>query len=232
MRRLAAILVPLAGCSPGIEGVVHDAGTGRPVANARVEISTSGWGRRNGQLVWDKEYRYAALSGPDGKFVVKGVDGGYRLSVQARRFPALDTSLCSRSPMTVRVGGPFQGIDLSRQLRLGTTEDGGRQGWRFAPPQPVASAEADLFLVSLTDETTATLSAPRGMIFVAGTGNPPAPPQSGHATKLRLDLLQCGWLFVRFDGGVAAVRIGNMAIDQPLEGGRYLMMSYGIAPSP
>lgn len=231
MRLTAAVLALLAGCSPAIEGTVLDAATDRPIADARVEIANSGWGVRNGQLVWDKEYRHAARSGADGQFLIKGVDGGHRLAVQADRYSPLETSLCSRSPMTVRVGGPFDGMDLARQLRIEVIDGGGSQGWQFEEHAAAQSADADLSLVSHREKGTVTLRAPSGIRFVSGTGNPPAPPQSAYVKELELDLLQCGWLFVRFEGGLAAVSTGSIATEELPEGGRSLLMSYGVAPA-
>lgn len=228
MRFVLPLLTLLAGCSSAIGGDVRDAATGRPIAGARVEVATSGWGERDGQLVWDKEYSHSAESGPDGSFRLEGIDGGHRLAVRASRYQPVETSLCSRSPMIVRLGGPFEGADLDRQLRIGVTAAQDRRGWSFAEHGFAPAASADLVLLATAGDSPATLRAPHGMSFVTGTGNPPAPPRSGYVTELKIDLLQCGWLFVRFEGGVAAVRTGSMATDEPAEGGRYLLMSYGV----
>ena len=228
-RVLPALATLLAACSPTVSGEIRDATSDRPIANAVVEVTTSGWGVRDGGLVWDKEYRYRAQSGPDGKFRVKGVDGGHRLTVNAAGYPPVQTSLCSNSPMTIWVGGPFDGADLGKNLSLGVGADGARLGWRFSGAgQTVPESDAELVALRPPAAGNAVTSfrAPFGMVFRAGTGNPPQAPQSGYATQRTLDLLSdCGWLFVRTrDAGTVPVRIGGYVLDQPLEGGRYLIL--------
>ena len=228
------LAIGLAGCSPDVSGDVRDASTNRPVAGAEVEVTTSGWGMRDGGLVWDKDYSYRATTGGDGKFRAKGVDGGHRLAVRAPGYPALQTSLCSRSPMTVYVGGAFDGGDLGKQLSTGTNAAGARIGWRFAGKgTQVPDADADLVALDLgsADNHTTKLHAPLGTAFRPGTGNPPRAPQSGYATDRVIDMLECGWLFVRTrDAGDVPVRIGNVATMESPGGERYLMLSYGAMP--
>ena len=224
----------LAACTQGIHGEVRDANSDRPIANAEVAVTTSGWGIRVSGLVWDKDTTHRATSGPDGRFSVQGVDGGHRLAVRAAGYAPLQTSLCSHSPMIVRVGGPFDGADLGKPMRLGTDASGVRLGWRFGEAALVAEPQADLILAGRPGEngTTARLIAPAGLAFRGGTGNPPAPPPAGYVQELELDLLDCGWLFVRTAGGVTVpVQIGGYATDEPLEGGRYLMLSYAALPA-
>lgn len=223
--------IVLTACTRAINGDVRDATSDRPVANAEVEVTTSGWGRRGGQLVWDKDYAYRARTGPEGRFEVDGVDGGHRLTVRAAGYPVVVTSLCSRSPMTIRVGGPFDGGDMGKLLSLGTRADGTRTGWSFAGKgQPVAEAEADLVALRAVsiDHAPMPLRAPLGMAFRPGTGNPPQAPASGYATERTIDLLrECGWLFVRTaDVGTVPVRVGSFGVDEPLEGGRFLTLTY------
>lgn len=196
-----------------------------------VEVTTSGWGTRDGGLVWDKDYHYRAQSGPDGKFRVDGVNGGHRLTVSATGYPPVQTSLCSHSPMIVWVGGPFDGADFGRNLSLGKRADGARMGWRFSGAGrmvPVRDAELVALRPPSAGNAVTSLRAPFGMVFRAGTGNPPQAPQSGYDTDRTLDLLSdCGWLFVRTrDAGTVPVRIGSYGLDQPLEGGRYLTLGY------
>lgn len=234
MRRLApALALALAACTRSISGEVRDATTDRPIADAAVEVTTSGWGIRDGGLVWDKDNQHRAQSGPDGTFRIKGADGGHRLAVRAPGYPALQTSLCSRSPMTVYVGGPFDGGDLGKQLSIGITAAGARVGWRFGGKgERVPEADAELIALrpGSSDNVMMPLRAPFGMAFRPGTGNPPQAPASGYATERTLDLLgNCGWLFVRTrDAGTVPVRIGSFGLDEPPGEGRYLMLSYAV----
>lgn len=219
----------LAACTSGISGEVRDATSDRPIANAEVAVTTSGWGIRDGGLVWDKDSTHRATSGADGKFRVEEVDGGHRLAVRAAGYAPLMTSLCSNSPMVVRIGGPFDAADPGKQMRLGTGPNGARFGWHFGNATLVPEPQADLILAGRLSEngTVARLVAPAGLAFRGGTGNPPAPPHSGYARELAIDLLDCGWLFVRTGGGaIVPVLVGGYATDEPLEGGRYVLLSY------
>lgn len=235
MRRCwPAITLVLTACTGSISGEVRDATSGRPIANAEVEVTTSGWGRRDGDLVWDKDYAYRARTGPDGTFRVEGVDGG-RLAVRAAGYREVQTSLCSRAPMTVYVGGPFDGGDLGKLLSVGTAANGARVGWRFGgkgAQVPEADAELIALRPASIDNAAMPLRAPHGMAFRHGTGNPPQAPASGYSTERTIDLLrECGWLFVRTrDAGTVPVRVGSFGVDEPLEGGRYLTLTYAAPP--
>lgn len=236
MKWVVAVLAgALPACSSSIGGEVRDAASERPVANAEVEVATSGWGTRDGGLVWDKEYSYRGRSGPDGAFRVEGVDGGHRLTVRAAGYPQVQTSLCSRSPMIVRIGGPFDGREAVKLLSLGANPGGGRVGWSFGGKgAPAPEADADLIALrpASIDNVVMPFRAPLGMAFRPGTGNPPRPPASGYAAERTIDLLRdCGWLFVRTrDAGIAAIRVGSFGLDEPLEGGRYLTLTYLETP--
>lgn len=234
-RGWPVLAVTLAACSPSVSGEVRDATSNRPIAGAAVAVTSSSWGVRDGGLVWDKDYTNQAQSGPDGKFRVAGADGGHRLAVRAPGFPAVQTSLCSRSPMIVYVGGPFDGGDFGKLLSMGAGADNRRTGWRFSgASQRVAEADAELLVLRTPSgsDSVASFRAPFGMAFRPGTGNPPQPPRSGFATDRTLDLLSdCGWLFIRTrDAGTVPVRIGSFGLDEPPEGGRYLMLTYAAPP--
>lgn len=229
-RGWSALALGVAACSPAIRGEVRDATSNRPVANAEVEVTTRGWGSRDGGLVWDKDYAYQALSGPEGKFIVKGANGGHRLAVRAAGYRPVQTSLCSRSPMTVYVGGPWNGGDAVKLLSIGTDAAGARVGWRFGGNgAAVPEADADLVVLAGAEDgpSVQSLRAPYGMAFRPGTGNPPRAPQSGYTTERELDLLDCGWLFVRTrDDGTFPVRVGSFGREEPLGGGRFLTLDY------
>ncbi|MEO5611952.1 MAG: carboxypeptidase-like regulatory domain-containing protein [Sphingomicrobium sp.] len=233
-RGWPSLALIIAACTPGVSGQVRDANSDRPIANAEVAVTTSDWGIRDGGLVWDKNTTHRTTSGPDGKFQLSDMDGGHRLAVRAAGYAPLLTSLCSRSPMIVRVGGPFDGANLGQQMRLGMDATGARLGWRFGDATLVPEPQADLVLAGRPSEngTIARLVAPAGLAFSEGTGNPPTPPHTGYARELTLDLLDCGWLFVRTGrGGTVPVQIGGYATDAPLEGGHFLMLSY-LAAAP
>ncbi|WP_309662815.1 carboxypeptidase-like regulatory domain-containing protein [Sphingomonas sp.] len=225
--------IVLSACSPTVSGEVRDATSDQPIAHAMVEVTTSGWGVRGGGLVWDKDFSYRAQSGPDGHFRIAGADGGHRLSVSAPGYPPVQTSLCSRSPMTIWVGGRFDGADFGKTLSLG---DGGnriRMGWRFSGAgRKAPESGSDLVALGLpsADKSVTSFRAPLGVAFRSGTGNPPQAPQSGYAVEQTLDLLDCGWLFVRTgDSGTVPVKIGSFGLDEPPGEGRYLMLSYATA---
>ena len=219
----------LHGCGGGISGEVRDATTERPVPRARVAVTNVGVGVSGGSLMKDKTTVTAAVSDQQGRFAISGLSGGVRLQVSADGFNPVDTALCSRSPMVVRVGGPFDSADLGQTLRLTA-----RQGWSFGAAALVPRAAADLAIDTLPTSGVApvTLRAPAGLAFRPGTGNPATPPALGPVTSIELDLLtQCGWLFVRGrDGGTAAVRIGSYGVDQPPGGEQALMLSFGLLP--
>ena len=219
------------GCRDSVSGEIHDAASGRPIAGARVELIKVGLGMREGKLVKDKLTAVAVTTDQDGSFKLDGVSGGLKLSVTAPRFRRIETPLCSRSPMTVRIGGPFDRADLEKILRLGVGADGIALGWRFGPKPGTATLEmADLSVERLPTSgmSSARLRSRGGLFLVRGTGNPSKPPATGYVKSLDVDLFECGWLFVRTtDSEVAAVRIGSFSLDD-LDGGHYLSLSYGL----
>ena len=222
-------------CGATTSGEVRDAASGRPIADARVEVTTVGWGIRDGDLVWDKSFVHAANTDERGRFEIDRISGGVNLGVSARGYRPIDTSLCSRSPNLIRVGGPFDGADLGKQFRSGAGPDGAPLGCRFGPNPglvDVAAANLSALRLSTSRSSKAWFRAPSGMTFVRGTGNPPSPPASGYVESLEVDLFDCGWLLVRTpDDGMVAVKIGSFSLDDPLEGGHYLALSYGEIPS-
>ena len=62
-----------------IHGRMVDYETHTPLAGVVVFANQSGWGTSGGSVVWDKEYRYRAESGPAGEFVLH-----YRVGEVAR----------------------------------------------------------------------------------------------------------------------------------------------------
>ena len=224
-----AAAAALHGCGGGISGEVRDASSERPLERARVEVSSVGWGVRDGGLVKDKTTARAAATDKSGRFAFPDLSGGVALRAVATGFNPVDTPLCSRSPMVVRLGGPFDGRKLDNMLRLTAGA-----GWRFgANPAIVPLSDADLAVDRLPAGGAAEVifRAPLGLAFTPGTGNPPMPPPLAQTESLTIDLLECGWLFVRTnEGGTAAIRVGSFGFDEPLQGERALMLSYGVLP--
>jgi len=227
-QSIAAAAIALTACTQGLDGTVIDAGTGRPVANATVDIFNNGWGFRDGSLVWDKEYRSSATTDAAGRFHLD-VDGGSNLTVVVEGYPKVVTSACP-SPMLVRIGGPYPDYLATSQIWMGLESGGKRVGWSFAGRgSRVPEADADLRLVGLIramGDRTLALQAPAGMAFVPGTGNPAPPPATGYATRLKLDSSSCGWLFVRSrGGGTFAVQPAGGTGEDP-DGSRYVLLTY------
>jgi hypothetical protein len=54
-----------------IEGHVFDCQTKQPIAGARVEVHETDWGKRDGSVVWDKEYIYAADTDSQGNYRIE-----------------------------------------------------------------------------------------------------------------------------------------------------------------
>ena len=227
-RSIAVGALALTACGQGLDGTVVDANTGRPVANATVDIFNSGWGFRDGSLVWDKEYRTRATTDAAGRFHLD-VDGGSNLTVIADGYAKVVTSAC-RSPMLVRIGGPYPDYLATSQIWMGIEAGKKRVGWSFAGRgSRVPETGADLRLVGpppdMGDRTIA-LEAPLGMALVPGAGNPPSPPASGYVTRLKLDTITCGWLFVRSrNGGTFALQPASGTGEDP-DGSRYALLTY------
>jgi hypothetical protein len=198
---LAAALA-LAGCS-GAGGTVRDAATGKPIANATLQASNYGWGRRNGQLVWDKEKVSAATSGPDGAFRFE-VDGGTNLRVRASGYPEVLTSFCP-SDTLVLLGGPWPRLAANRRLIFADALDPG-DAERTHPPALARDLGLTASGPAPGDATELRIEARGGIRFVPGTGAIPPPPPLPYPHAVELDFRRdCGWLFV--GDGQAAVAV-------------------------
>lgn len=228
---IAALLLATSSCTGKLAGTVVDADTGRPVANAIVDIFTTGWGMRDGRLVWDKTTRHRTHSDANGKFVLD-VDGGINLTVAADGYPLTVTSACP-PPNLVRIGGPYSDPMKTRQIAAGVGPAGTRVGWSFdGGGSRVSQKEAELSVLGdpprLSDRSV-VLEAPLGMRFVPGGGNPPPAPGDGYVTEQKFDLgAGCGWLFVRTRGGPIVAVDPHGATEEDPDGGRYVLLTYRL----
>lgn len=210
---IAALVV--GGCGQHVSGVVQEAASGRPVANAVVELSNTGWGLRNGQLVWDAEKVSSTTTDERGRFAFDA-DGGINLRVRATHHAPVATSLCARSPMIVRIGGPYAGLRTDRRL---LPDSDGALGLTVSP------GPGD-------NEYRLRVEAKGGVRFVEGTGAIPPPPPLPYAGAVELDLRSdCGWLFVS-DGAspIAVIQAGALGWEQDPGGARRWVMLYTPLP--
>jgi hypothetical protein len=198
---LAAALA-LAGCSRAA-GTVRDAATGRPIAGATLQASNYGWGRRDGQLVWDQEKVSTTTSGKDGAFRFD-VDGGTNLRVRAAGYPEIRTSFCSRDTL-VLLGGPYPGLEPNRRLVFADALGPGDAD-RARPPALARDLGLTASGPAFGDGSALRLEATGGIRFVPGTGAVPPPPPLPYPPTVELDFgRDCGWLFV--GDGRAAVAV-------------------------
>jgi hypothetical protein len=190
---ISALMAALPGCS-GASGMVRDAATGRPIANAALATSNGSWGFSDGQLVWDRQTISTATSGKDGAFRFD-VGGGTGLRVRASGYPDIETSFCSRDTL-VLMGGPYPQLRADRRLdfaeALGPEDISSRN-----PPTLANELGVSASGPAFGDGSTLRIEARGGVSFVPGTGAiPPAPPLP-YAKAVEVDFReQCGWVFV------------------------------------
>lgn len=213
----------LGACSSGLTSVVRDGGTGEAIGGARVTLAWSGWGWRDGRLVWDAEKYETALSASDGIFRF-AKDGGTTLIVDAPGFSRIETGVCTQGA-PVFVGGPFHRTKLDGLLAFPTAATPG--------PPPLAADFGGRELGSAlglemhvppedgsNDAFTLTAMNDREIAFLPGTGNIPAPPSRGWARKLpfRRDAA-CGWVFLAYQGEITAIVATGPAMHAETVGG-------------
>lgn len=220
------ISAQLAACEPGVRGVVLDGATDAPVADATVGLWSRDFSLGDHQVILDKDHVETAQTASNGSFLFESTDG-IELSVRVRDRATEQSSLCSKSPMIVRIGGPFAHA-IRKQLLLGQVHSDNVIGWDFEAG-PVPAANADLSVKALPDlgQSNVRFLAPLGMSFQAGTGNPPMPPAKGYVPELELDMMNCGWLFVKTRrSGTVGIQTGQLAIGNFSGAGTQLAMTY------
>ena len=171
VARLALVLL-LAGCTAPprrIDGRVVDHASGRPVAGAVVTMTGQGWGVRDGQLVWDKDFASYAVSDAGGRFRARVRGGGVRVAAEADGY--------------VRYGGWLgEDRELRLQPRRATSPDlvhgflevgvrgGVPYGWVLAEARATTVRDsADLFpqMGPADSDAELALLAPGGIAFVS-----------------------------------------------------------------
>lgn len=238
-RRRSSIGVPIAaaflvcGCAPRVSGIVQDAASGRAIAGAAVELGNTGWGVRDGQVVWDAENNARTTTDADGRFQFDE-SGGVRLRVAAPGHAEVVASLCPRSPMTVRVGGPYPELRADRRLLFGGN---GQAADQSGGGSTQASTGDDLGLgvsgTAFTGGSGLRMEARGGIRLVRGTGTVPAPPPLPYDRVVDLDLnSDCGWLFVS-DGAapVAVIQVGPLGWEEDPGQPRRWVMLYTPLPA-
>ncbi|MEO6386710.1 MAG: hypothetical protein ABIT16_09460 [Croceibacterium sp.] len=220
-----AMLAALGACSGTVSGQVLDAATGRPVSGAVVVMRTVGWGRSNGQLVWDAEKSLSATADGEGRFTL-GAGSGGGLAITAPDGRRGKAEMCSSAPMVVRIGGPYAALAVDRLLVFGSAA--GDLGGTPARSLGV-SASGD----ALGDGRVLKIEAVGGARYVEGTGSvPPAPPLP-YGSAVALDTVRdCGWLFIA-DGTapVAVIQVRPPSSFQAPGGERQYMMLYAPLPT-
>jgi len=231
-KRTGLILaIALGGCGKPMSGLVLDAATDKPLAAAIVDLQSVGWGNRQGRLVWDAGKSSQTKTDAGGRFdFTEG--GGVSLNVHAPGYPKVSTNLCSRSPMIVRVGGPYSDLRADRRLIFDMAASPAKTS-DLAPPEATG---ADLGLripdANFDDLTRLQVEAKGGVRFIAGTGVIPSPPRLPYDQKVTLDpVADCGWLFVS-DGTrpLAVIQVAPIGWEQAPGGPRRLVMLYTPLP--
>lgn len=206
MRPLAFLAAALLGACGSIEGEVRDGATGQPVAGAIVRVSTTGWGRRDGQLVWDAETVHEARTDRNGRFLFEGIDGGGRLQVQSAAGKFDHGALCPTSPMLVWVGGPISAVRTDRPLIIG----GEKARASFEDRRAMSTDQLGVRLSGGEPGNASgslRLESPAGVAFIAGTGSVPEWPEpAAFRPSAEMDMgRQCGWFFVNTPHGRAVI---------------------------
>lgn len=232
-RFLVIIIAVLAGgCAPGVSGFVRDAATERPVGGAIVELRDSGWGFRQNQLVWDAEKILRVTTDGIGRFEFKA-DQGQSLRVFAPHRPDVNASLCARSPMIVRIGGPFAGLTPDRRVIFEQERSFvSKRGLTSPYLAMVGDVELRASGGAFADEDDLRIESYGGVRFVEGTGTIPRPPAMPYDHSVELDLRSnCGWLFVSNGTAVfAVIWVGPLGLEEDRGSPRKWVLLYSALP--
>lgn len=144
---LAVGMVRSAMAAHSIQGTVIDP-SGAPLADVTVAVRNRGWGRENGQLVWDKEYVFQTTSDGAGQFsVTYDVGSSAHVTATAPGYQPYEGWHDHNSTLTIRLK-PLnaQYVALpSGILEIGM-RNGAPYGWVFAEQRITFDPqEADLF---------------------------------------------------------------------------------------
>jgi hypothetical protein len=225
MIRLAAVVLlgpVLASCrwTKTVQGRVIDYDTRTPLGGVPVYANQQGWGTDHGSVVWDKQYRYRAESGPAGDFVLRyrvgdvarlriDLDGYSRYAGYAEPGDHVDIRL-KRLP-------PPHALLPHGQARFGLRKDGTRYGWAFDRATIGSSCEDADVLPDRVDEDVRdpillracgrgglrfipaeSLGVQTDFLVYADTA-----PENGYAMQLPLEFSgQGGIVFVRTRDGL------------------------------
>lgn len=213
----------LTACSNGVQGVVIDGDSYRVVPNVAVTLQSSGWGMRDGELVWDATKQERTASDSRGLFRFKG-DGGTSITVEGPNRETVKASLCAQSaPVYIR--GPYPGVDTNDVLLLPISEPeiSGQVAAELGGNYVATSIGVKASGPALTGgrgELTIDAMDGRQLVFVPGTGNIPAAPRKRWTRQLSLNVPRdCGWAFVGQGGSpIGVIKVAPLGHAQTAEG--------------
>jgi hypothetical protein len=229
---LASVAILAGGCAPGVSGVVKDATTGRTIAGAEVELFNSGWGFRDGQLVWDAEKMSRTTTNAQGRFEFDRSSGiGFR--VTAPGYAKVDGGPCPSSS-TIYVGGPYPGLRVDWRLLFGRDGRGSaRMKTGFRHEATADELGLRLSGTAFTDGYALRVESKGGVRLVRGSGAIPVPPPLPYDHMVDVDVAaDCGWLFVS-DGTspIAVIAVAPLGWEQEPGQSRRWVMLYTPLPA-
>lgn len=233
---LLLLCVPvLTACSDGVQGVVIDGDSYRPVPHTTLTMESSGWGLRDGVFVWDAMKLERAGSDSAGRFRFKG-DGGTGITVEGPNYEAVKSSLCPRSA-PVFIGGPYTGVAATDVLLFPlsgtdiTSQVAAELGGKLVSSAIGVQANGPA-LRDGRGKLTIKAADGRQLVFVSGTGNIPAAPREGWTRQLSLDIPRdCGWAFIAESGSaIGVIKVGPPGYAQTAEGAEAATLQFAPLP--